>query len=165
MQAAQYYLGIAYSRKGNFAKAMPPLRRAVELRPDALMGQYELAICVYETGDLNTAATYFEILVENRPDWSDARYSLASFYARTGRPQEAAKNLLVVLQGEPDHYPANLLLWRMPFLNVTFAEALPYLENAASVEPRSAEAHEFLSQAYSKLAQADSAAHEPADAA
>jgi arylsulfatase A-like enzyme/Flp pilus assembly protein TadD len=164
IQAAQYYLGIAYSRKGNFAKAILPLRKAVELRPDAFMAQYELAICLYETGDLKTAGAHFEILVENRPDWSDARYSLASIYARTGRPEEAAKNLLVVLQGEPDHYRANLLLGRMLFLNGTFAEALPYLEKAASVEPKSVEAHQFLSEAYAKLGQEDKAASEHAEA-
>ena len=164
IQAAQYYLGIAYSRKGNFAKAIPPLRKAVELRPDALMAQYELAICLYETGDLNTAAAHFEILVENRPEWSDARYSLASIYARTGRPEEAAKDLLVVLQGEPDHYRANLLLGRMLFLNGTFAEALPYLEKAA-VQTDSGEAHSFLADEYEKLDRADDAARERAEAA
>jgi arylsulfatase A-like enzyme/Flp pilus assembly protein TadD len=162
IQAAQYYLGIAYSRKGNFAKAIPPLRKAVELRPDAMMAQYELAICLYETGDLNTAAAHFEILVENRPDWIDARYSLASIYARTGRPQEAAKNLLVVLQGEPDHYRANLLLGRMLFLNGTFAEALPYLEKAVTVQTDSGEAHSFLADEYEKLGRAGDAARERA---
>jgi len=164
IQAAQYYLGIAYSRQGNFAKAIPPLRKAIELRPDALMAQYELAISLYETGDLNGAASYFEILVESRPDWSDARYSLASIYARTGRPQEAAKDLLVVLQGEPDHYRANLLLGRMLFLNGSFADALPYLEKAATVEPKSVEAHQFLSEAYAKLGQQENAAREHAEA-
>jgi arylsulfatase A-like enzyme/Flp pilus assembly protein TadD len=165
IQAAQYYLGIAYSRKGDFAKAIPPLRKAVELRPDALMAQYELGICLYETGDLNTAAAHFEILVENRPDWSDARYSLASIYARTGRPEEAAKNLLIVLQEEPDHYRANLLLGRMLFLNGTFAEALPYLEKAATVQTDSSEAHSFLADEYEKLGRAVDAASERAEAA
>src|SRR5215475_3660251 len=164
IQAAQYYLGIAYSRKGDFAKAIPPLRKAVELRPDALMAQYELAICLYETGDLNTAAAHFEILVENRPDWNDARYSLASIYARTGRPQDAAKDLLIVLQGEPDHYRANLLLGRMLFLNGTFDEALPYLEKAAEVQADSGEAHSFLADEYEKLGRAEDAAREQAEA-
>ncbi|HXH68550.1 MAG TPA: sulfatase-like hydrolase/transferase [Candidatus Limnocylindrales bacterium] len=165
VQAAQYYLGIAYSRKGEFAKAIPPLHKAVELRPDALMAQYELAICLYETGDLKTAAAHFEILVENRPDWSDARYSMASIYARTGRPEEAAKNLLVVLQGEPDHYRANLLLGRMLFLNGTFDEALPYLEKAVKVQPDSREAHSFLADDYEKLGRAADAASQRAEAA
>jgi arylsulfatase A-like enzyme/Flp pilus assembly protein TadD len=164
VQAAQYYLGIAYSRNGNFAKAISPLRKAVELRPDALMAQYELAICLYETGDLNTAAAHFEILVENRPDWSDARYSLAAIYARTGRPQEAAKSLLIVLQGEPDHYRANLLLGRMLFLNGTFDEALPYLEKAVGVQADSSEAHSFLADEYEKLGRAADAAKERAEA-
>jgi tetratricopeptide (TPR) repeat protein len=160
IQAAQYYLGIAYSRKGDFAKAILPLKKAVELRPDALMAQYELAICLYETGDLKTAAAHFEILVENRPDWSDARYSMASIYARTGRPEEAAKNLLLVLHDEPDHYRANLLLGRMLFLNGTFAEGLPYLEKATEVEPKSVEAHQFLAEAYASLGQEENAARE-----
>jgi len=164
VQAAQYYLGIAYSRNGKFAKAIAPLRKAVELRPDALMAQYELAICLYETGDLKTAAAHFEILVENRPDWSDARYSLASIYARTGRPEESAKNLLVVLQGEPDHYRANLLLGRMLFLNGTFDEALPYLEKAVAVQTDSSEAHSFLADEYEKLGRAADAANERAEA-
>ena len=164
VQAAQYYLGIAYSRKGDYAKAIPPLRKAVELRPDALMAQYELAICLYETGDLHTAAAHFEILVENRPDWSDARYSLASIYARTGRPQDAAKNLLEVLQEEPDHYRANLLLGRMLFLNGTFDEALPYLENAVGVQSDSGEAHSFLAEEYEKLGRTEDAAREHAQA-
>jgi arylsulfatase A-like enzyme/Flp pilus assembly protein TadD len=162
IQAAEYYLGIAYSRKGDFAKAILPLKKAVELRPDALMAQYELAICLYETGDLKTAAAHFEILVENRPDWSDARYSMASIYARTGKPEEAAKNLLLVLHDEPDHYRANLLLGRMLFLNGTFAEALPYLEKAAQVEPKSVEAHQFLAEAYASLGQEENAARERA---
>jgi len=165
VQAAQYYLGIAYSRNGKFAKAIPPLRKAVALRPDALMAQYELAICLYETGDLKTAAAHFEILVENRPDWSDARYSMASIYARTGRPEEAAKNLLIVLQGEPDHYRANLLLGRMLFLNGTFDEALPYLEKAAVVQTDSSEAHSFLADEYEKVGRAADAANERAEAA
>jgi choline-sulfatase len=164
VQAAQYYLGIAYSRNGNFAKAIAPLRKAVELRPDALMAQYELAICLYETGDLNTAAAHFEILVENRPDWTDARYSLASIYARTGRPQDAAKNLLIVLQEEPDHYRANLLLGRMLFLNGTFPEALPYLEKAAAVQADSGEAHLFLADEYQKLGRDTDASRERAEA-
>jgi choline-sulfatase len=164
IQAAQYYLGIAYSRQGEFAKAIPSLRKAVELRPDALLAQYELAICYYQTGDLNTAAKYFEILVENRPDWTDARYSLASIYARTGRPQEAAKDLFEVLHEEPDHYRANLLLGRMLFLNGTFAEALPYLEKAVAVQTDSAEAHQFLAEAYAQVGRTEEAERERAEA-
>ena len=165
MQSAQYYLGIAYSRKGDFAKAIPPLRKAVELRPDALMSQYELAIALYETGDLKTAAAHLEIIVEQRPDWSDARYSLASIYARSGRPQDAVKNLVQVLQESPEHYRANLLLGRMLFLNEKFPEALPFLERAVEVQADSSEAHAFLAEDYEKLGRAADAARERSRAA
>jgi len=165
IQAAQYYLGIAFSRKGEYAKAIEPLRKAVELRPDALMAQYELAICLYETGDLKTAAAHFEILVENRPDWSDARYSLASIYARSGRPQDAAKNLLIVLQEDPEHYRANLLLGRMLFLNGNYPDAQAYLEKAAEAQADSIEAHAFLADEYDKLGRSADATRERATAA
>ena len=165
IQAAQYYLGIAFSRKGEYAKAIAPLRKAVELRPDALMAQYELAICLYETGDLKTAAAHFEILVENRPDWSDARYSLASIYARSGRPQDAAKNLLLVLENEPEHYRANLLLGRMLFLNGNYPDARAYLEKAVEVQADSIEAHAFLADEYEKLGRSADATRERAAAA
>jgi arylsulfatase A-like enzyme/Flp pilus assembly protein TadD len=165
MQSAQYYLGIAYSRKGEFAKAIAPLRKAVELRPDALMSQYELAIALYETGDMKTATGHLEIIVEQRPEWSDARYSLASIYARSGRPEDAAKNLLIVLEQEPGHYRANLLLGRMLFLNEKYSEALPYLEKAVGVAGDSSEAHAFLAENYDKLGRASDAAREHAAAA
>jgi len=165
IQSAHYYLGIAYSRKGEFAKAIPPLRRAVELRPDALMSQYELAIALYETGDLKTAAAHLEIIVEQQPDWSDARYSLASVYARSGRPEDAAKLLVSVLQDSPEHYRANLLLGRMLFLNERFADALPFLEKAVQVAEDSYEAHSFLADDYDKLGRAADAARERSAAA
>ena len=165
IQAAQYYLGIAYSRLGEYAKAVDPLRKAVELRPDALMAQYELAICLYETGDLKTAAAHFEILVENRPDWSDARYSLASIYARTGRPQDAAKNLVTVLEQDPDHYRANLLLGRMLFLNGSYSDAQQFLEKAVAVQTDSFEAHTFLADDYEKLGRSADATRERSAAA
>jgi arylsulfatase A-like enzyme/Flp pilus assembly protein TadD len=158
IQSAHYYLGIAYSRKGEFAKAIPPLRKAVELRPDALMSQYELAIALYETGDLKTAAAHLEIIVEHQPDWSDARYSLASVYARIDKVKEAAALLESVLTDDPDHYRANLLLGRLLFLEGHAELGLPYLEKAVKVQADSAEANTFLADAYEKLGRTDDAA-------
>ena len=64
----------------------------------------------------------------------------------------------------PDHYRANLLRGRILSLQGDSAGGLPNLEKAATVEPRSVEAHEFLSEAYAKLGQQENAAREHAEA-
>jgi predicted Zn-dependent protease len=158
IQSAHYYLGIAYSRKGEFAKAIPPLHKAVELRPDAMMSQYELAIALYETGDLKTAATHLEIIVAQPPDWSDARYSLASVYARIDKVREAVTLLESVLADDANHYRANLLLGRILTLTGHADAAAPYLEKAVKVQADSAEANAFLADAYDKLGHSAEAA-------
>jgi arylsulfatase A-like enzyme/Tfp pilus assembly protein PilF len=160
IQSAQYYLGIAYSRKGDFAKAISPLLRAVALRPDALMSQYELAIALYEIGDLKSAATHLEIIVEQQPDWADARFSLAAVYARSDRVPDALTHLDITLELDPDHYRANLLRGRILSLKGDQTDALPNLEKAVRLEPKSVEAHLFLAEAYSQLGRDEDAARE-----
>jgi arylsulfatase A-like enzyme/Flp pilus assembly protein TadD len=158
IQSAHYYLGIAYSRRGEYAKAIPPLRKAVALSPDAMMPQYELAIALYQTGDLKTAATHLEIILAQRPDWTEARYSLASVYARIDKAREAATLLDSVLEEEPDNYRANLLLGRILTLTGHAELGLPYLEKAVKVQADSAEANSFLADAYDKLGRPEDAA-------
>jgi predicted Zn-dependent protease len=129
-----------------------------------MMGHYEIALALYAKGELQTAATHLEIVVQHSPDWTDARFSLAAIYARTDHLPDALANLDVTLQLDPDHYRANLLRGRILFLEGDSAGALPNLEKAASVEPKSVEAHQFLSEAYANLGQEDKAASEHAEA-
>ncbi len=161
---AQYYLGMAYTRHLNFAAAIAPLHKAIELRPDAMLAHYEMALALYETGDLKTAAAHFEIIVQHSPNFVDARYSLGSVYARIDRVPEAVGNLLIVLEQTPDHYRANLLLGRLLFLSGKADEALRYLEKAAQVQPDSLDAHSFLADAYAKLGRSADADRERARA-
>ena len=52
---AQLNLGVARARQRQYARAIAPLRRAVELQPAGMRGHYELGIAFYETGDLEAA--------------------------------------------------------------------------------------------------------------
>jgi predicted Zn-dependent protease len=121
-------------------------------------------LALYQKGELKPAATHLEIVVQHSPDWTDARFSLAAIYARTDRLPDALANLDVTLQLDPDHYRANLLRGRILSLQGDSAGALPNLEKAATVEPKSVEAHQFLSEAYAKLGQEEKAAREHAEA-
>jgi len=161
---AQYFLGVAYKELGQYDKAILHLDKAIRLVPDSMMGHYEIALALYAKGDLPTAVTHLEIVVQHSPDWTDARFSLAAIYARTDRLPEALANLDVTLQLDPEHYRANLLRGRILSLQGDSAGGLPNLEKAATVEPKSVEAHQFLSEAYEKLGQQENAAREHAQA-
>ncbi|MCU1242339.1 MAG: hypothetical protein JWO71_3065 [Candidatus Acidoferrum typicum] len=161
---AQYFLGVAYKEMREYDKAVLHLDKAIQLVPDSMMGHYEIALAMYQKGDLKNSATHLEIVVEHSPDWTDARFSLAAIYARTDRVPEAMAILDVTLQLDPDHYRANLLRGRILSLEGDAAGALPNLEKATRVEPKSAEAHQFLAEVYAKLGQQENAAREHAEA-
>jgi arylsulfatase A-like enzyme/Tfp pilus assembly protein PilF len=161
---AQYFLGVAYKEMGQYDKAILHLDKAIRLVPDSMMAHYEMALALYAKGELKVSATHLEVVVEHSPDWTDARFSLAAVYARINRVPEALAHLDVTLQLDPNHYRANLLRGRILSLQGHPAGALPNLEKATRVEPTSAEAHEFLSEAYSKLGREESAAREHAEA-
>jgi arylsulfatase A-like enzyme/Tfp pilus assembly protein PilF len=161
---AQYFLGVAYKEMREYDKAISHLDKAIQLVPDSMMAHYEIALALYQKGDLKLSATHLEIVVEHSPDWTDARFSLAAIYARSDRVPEALANLDITLQLDPDHYRANLLRGRILSLEGDAGGALPNLEKAARAEPKSAEAHQFLAEAYAKLGQMENAARERAEA-
>ena len=161
---AQFQLGRARGRQRQWAKAIPPLRKAIELQPDSAMAHYEMGLALYETGDQKTAAGHFEIVVRRMPKFADARFSLGSIYARIDRVPEALAELKSALALEPQHYRANLLNGRILDLQGKPAEAVPFLERAVQANAASAEAHAFLADAYERLGRGADAARERARA-
>src|SRR5712664_137162 len=161
---AQYFLGVAYKEIRQYDKAILHLSKAIELVPDSMMAQYEMALALYEKGELKTSATHFEIVVDHSPDWTDARFSLAAVYARIDRLPEALTHLDITLELDTNHYRANLLRGRILALKGDPAGALPNLEKAVRLEPKSVEARQFLADAYSQLGQESKAARERAEA-
>jgi len=146
-------LGTAWTRLKDYDKALPILRKAVELKADSGLAQYELGLALFETGSWNDAAPQFELAVERSPKWADAHFSLAAVDARIDRVPEAMQELDKTLELNPNHYRANLLRGRLLSLLGKPADALPNLRKAAAIEPESREAHQFLADAYAQLGQ------------
>ncbi len=160
IQMAQLQLGVAMARQRQYAAALGPLRKAVELQPDGAVARYELGVALYETGDLRASATEFEIVAGRMPKWADARYSLGSVYARINRAPDAVRELRAALDLEPRHFRANLLLGRILTLQGDASGALPHLQRAVDVQPDSSEAHAFLGDAFERAGRSADAARE-----
>jgi Tfp pilus assembly protein PilF len=82
-----------------------------------------------------------------------------------GSSQEAEKNLRVALRLNPNHYRSNLLLGRLLGMENHPAEALPFLQKAVELQPRSPDGHKFLANIYIELGQEDNARREQSEAA
>lgn len=157
---AQLNLGVARARQRQYARALAPLRKAVALEPDVMIARYELGVALYETGDLKAAAGELEVVTSRVPKWADVRYSLGSVYARIDRVPDATRELQAAIDLEPRHFRANLLLGRILALSGRADSAIPHLRAAVDVQPSSAEAHEFLADAYDKIGDRAAAALE-----
>jgi choline-sulfatase len=160
MAIAEMQLGIALARLKKPDEALPLLRSAVKRQPDSGMAHYEFGLALFDSGDLQSAAPQFSFAVEHAPRWADAHFSLAAVYARIDRVPDAMTELATALTLNPGHYRANLLRGRILSLQGHSLEALPNLQEATQVEPRSVEAHLFLADAYAQAGQQDDAARE-----
>lgn len=162
---ANLELGRALNGVGDYSEALPYLRRAVKLSPDSGRSHFELGVSLGETGDWAGSAEQLELAVTRVPDSDDLRFYLGMAYDAVGNSQEAEKNLRVALRLNPNHYRSNLLLGRLLGMENRPAEALPFLQKAVELQPRSPDGHKFLANIYIELGQEDNARREQSEAA
>jgi tetratricopeptide (TPR) repeat protein len=87
-------------------------------------------------------------------------FYLAVVYERTQRIPDAMKEFQTTIKLKPDHFKANLLLGRLYGMQGDGAAALPYLLQAAKIDPKSVEVHTFLANVYAELGQEANARRE-----
>jgi tetratricopeptide (TPR) repeat protein len=162
-------LGMALMQQQDSARAVSALRKAVELRPDASTYRYELGLALLKTGDLPAAKSELEAAVAlsspgNPHSAAIHHFTLAGVHNRMGRAAEAIKELRVAVQLDPDSYDANLTLGRLLSMGGEATAAVPYLQQAARLEPLSPDPHRFLADAYGQLGQQGNATQERREA-
>jgi tetratricopeptide (TPR) repeat protein len=88
---AQYALGAALARKGQYAEAAKHLHKAIELQPDSAWAHYEIGASLLKTGDFKTAVVHLEIATGRLPAFAPAHLSLAEAYEHVGRTEDAKR--------------------------------------------------------------------------
>ena len=161
-------LGTIWVDQQDYARALPYLRKAVELSPNTAMDRYNLGLAYLSSGNTEDAKTELEAAVakstsENSQSLGNLHYTLAAAYSRLGRADDAKREMRKSLALQPDDYESNLVMGQMLAQDDPNA-AIPYLQKASKVQPTSPDPHILLFQIYTALGQATSAAKERTEA-
>jgi choline-sulfatase len=84
MYLAQYVIGVALARLGQYPQAIERLRAAIELQPDSAWAHYEMGSSLLKSGDYKTAVIHLEIAASRLPDNPEVHTRLAEAYERLG---------------------------------------------------------------------------------
>jgi tetratricopeptide (TPR) repeat protein len=92
LPSANLFLGASYLQLGEFASAIPPLRRALEARPSDRNARLSLAEALSGSGQYEQAAQQFQKLSEILPDNPKVWYGLGHCYSKLSEqtPEQSA---------------------------------------------------------------------------
>jgi arylsulfatase A-like enzyme/Flp pilus assembly protein TadD len=164
LAVVQQAMGRSLNGVEKYSEAIPYLQRAVEQNPQSGRAHFELGEALGATGNWSGAAGQFEAAVSRMPESEDLQFFLGFAYDNIGRAADAEKAYRQTLKINPNHFKANLFLGRSLGMQSNFSAALPFLQKAAQLDPRSPDAHQFLANIYGELGQADNARREEAEA-
>jgi len=152
------------NRREKFQEAVPFLRAAAEKMPESFMAHYELGLTLGKLNQWEAALPQVQTTVERMPTSAQMHFDLAVVYTHLKNLPDAIEEYEKTLQIDPDNFQANLIYGRLVLLEGHPETALPKLSHAATLEPESEEAHNFLAVAYQRLGQAENAERERAKA-
>jgi arylsulfatase A-like enzyme/Tfp pilus assembly protein PilF len=157
-------LGRALVHVQRYQEALPVLRTAAEKNPDSGMAHYELGLALIKTGQWEAALPEMQAAVVCTPTSAQLHFYSGAVHLRLKHIPEAAAEFESSLKIDPDHFLTNLKYGEMLFREGDAAGALRKLSRAVKVDPKSAEAHAFLADAYQQLGQAENSSRERAEA-
>ena len=157
-------LGDWLMRKNDFQKAVPVLRRAVEMRPDSEGARFLLGKGLMGMKDYAAAIPELEIVVAKAPNMISAHSLLQMAYARLNRLEEAIRECKTVLSYAPNDYESYMMLGYALPRTGDVEGGVSALKKAATLQPRASAPHLLLGNLYERLGQSADAAREHEEA-
>jgi tetratricopeptide (TPR) repeat protein len=159
-------VGMVYLELGNAllqgrqtADAIPVLRKATELMPDAAPAHARLALALMDQKDWAGAIVEFKAAIAHAQDDADLHLNLGMALAKNSRIVDAGSELQTAAKLNPLSFRANLEAGRILGMQGDPA-ALPYLQQAAVLDPNSQDAHHFLANVYRRMGKEEDADRE-----
>jgi tetratricopeptide (TPR) repeat protein len=151
-------------RKQDYQKAVPVLRKALEMDPDSTGTRFQLARSLMAIEDFDAAIPELEKLVAKIPNAVDVHSYLELAYSRTNRLSEAIRECRTVLVYDPEDYGSYLILGQSQARSGDPQAGVATLKKAVSLQPKVPLAHLWLADVYDQLGQKADAAREREEA-
>jgi TolA-binding protein len=132
--ASHYYLGMAYQKKQNLAKAAEHLQKYVAAQPAVVDAQFRLAMSLWFLKKNAEATEHFEKVIELKPDIAEPYYYVGQQAYSTQRYDVAARRLEKFLQlkrDSPQAAEAHYMLGHMAVIR-SAQSADPAADNASA---------------------------------
>lgn len=153
-------LGVLYGQHGQLEKALGPLERAVELAPQSPQTLYNLAFTYYQLKRFADARGPLQTAVERWPDLFPLNALYGAILFNLGDMPAAYQVLQHAHQLNPQDRGATALLYQSTVelaerseQNSGNADALRYLQEAASLAPDDPDPHRRMAAIYRRIGQ------------
>ena len=146
--AWRFALGNALNDEHRYPEAATQLQRAVGMEPENAAYQYQLGKILRAMSDFDGAIAAFDAALVVAPDLVDALYLRSELLARSNRLDEAEAGFLVLLEQAPQHVAGLVDLAGLQAKQARSEAAVQTLERAIALDPRHAQAHYLLYQAF-----------------
>jgi tetratricopeptide (TPR) repeat protein len=142
---ALHWLGYIHNQRGEFRRAVDPLKKAIVERPGAPMFHLTLAESFRNLGELKRAAGCCRTALKLSPDYPEALCTLGLVLQALGRPDEAVDLFQRAVELRPDFAQARRDLAMVLRELGRHDEALEHVRAAVASAPRYAAARSGLS--------------------
>jgi lipoprotein NlpI len=133
-------LGVAFLEQYNHKEAAECFARALAADPGLQLARVNQAIALFYIPDLPAAKKAATEALADQPESPYLHYILALIARLEDEPAVAEEHLRKVLAIDPTDFGANLVLGQVLVDRERYDEALPFLDEAAQVEPVNASA-------------------------
>ena len=144
-------LGNAYLQKGNIEHARQVLQKAIQVNPDLPDAQNLLGLAAVRTGDRMGGEALFRDAIRIQPDLAEAHNNLANLLAGSGDYAQAAYHFEKAIASNPAYVAAHHSYGLILALLHSPEKAVAELEEAARLDPKSAEIRGDLAEAHLAL--------------
>jgi tetratricopeptide (TPR) repeat protein len=144
-----YGLGLAYTRMGEYGKALEAYKKSLEMgnTTDPEL-HFQIGRMQLNLGKDDLAQAAFEKALALKPDYTLALENLALLYHKKKEIPKAKPLLEKLVELEPDNFNANYLLGLYYFQAKDYSKMVKAYTKAVQVKPDLADAHYNLGMAY-----------------
>jgi tetratricopeptide (TPR) repeat protein len=150
-----------FESQANYTAAITEYRKAIAKSPATIGLHYRLGRAIlmqsHSPEAMTQARAEFDAELQLNPTDAAAQYEVAEILIAQQHPEEAAARLEMAIQDDPDFPEALITLARLRSMAGRNREAIPLLERAVKLAPRSQSARMSLMLAYRKAGRLDDA--------